>query len=164
MISRIVNDKEEGMTENILEMEKLFPDKINYESWDVWDNLQNPNNINLVVEEEDKIIGYVLAIPQEEAVEYLKEEDPLMKICAEMCYIDQVAVVKDKRGGIVFSFLLEELAIEAQKRGFKKWSSHVIVGLEGVIRRKYREKIISERKTTMPSYGNYDLIYMEGII
>lgn len=164
MNARLVDDKEKGMVEAILKMESLFPEKIRYGEWDVWDNLQNPNNMNIIAEEESEIIGYVLVIPQVEAVGYLKDDDPLMENCREMVYVDQIAVVEDKRGGEAFRFLVKELLVEAQKRGFEKWSSHLMVGLGDVLRRMFEGKIILERKTRMSAYGDHDLIYMEGWI
>jgi len=162
--ARLVNDKDEGMVEAILKMERLFPEKIGYGEWDVWDNLQNKKNMNIIVEEEGEIIGYILCIPQNEAVAYLKKDDPLMKNCQEMCYADQIAIIEDKRGGAVFRFLIKELSAEAKKKGFTKWSSHLMGGLEVVFRRMYKGRIIAERKLRMPAYGDYDLIYMEGWI
>lgn len=164
MQARLVNDKERGMVEAILAMENLFPEKMGYGEWDIWDNLQNPNNLNIIAEEDSEIIGYVLGIPQEEAVVYLKNDDPLMENCREACYVDQIAVVEDKRGGAILRLLIFELSVQAQKKGFTKWTSHLMVGMEGIIRRMYKGKIILERKTKMLAYGDYDLIYMEGLI
>lgn len=164
MKARLVDDKEDGMVKAILAMESLFPEKVGYGEWDVWDNLQNPNNMNIIAEEAGEIIGYVLCIPQEEAVAYLKDDDPLMENCREICYLDQIAVVEGKRGGAVLRFLIEELSVQAQKRGFTKWSSHFMAGMEGIARRMYGGRIILERKTKMIAYGDYDLIYIEGWI
>lgn len=153
------------MVEAILKLESLFPRKIGYGEWDVWDNLQNPNNMNIIVEEDGRIIGYVLCIPQKEAIAYLKNDDPLMQNRHEMCYVDQIAIVEDKRGGAVFTFIVDNLAVEAEKRGFKRWSTHIMAGLEGALKEALRGRIITkERKTRMSSYGDYDLIYMEGWI
>jgi predicted GNAT superfamily acetyltransferase len=165
MKARLIDDKEKGMVEAILKMEGLFPQKIGYGEWDVWDNLQNLNNMNLIVEDDGEIIGYVLCIPQKEAIGYLKNDDPLMQDCHEMCYVDQIAIVEDKRGRAVFTFILDNLAVEAEKRGFKRWSTHIMAGLEGALKQALRGRTITEeRKTRMSSYGNYDLVYMEGWI
>jgi hypothetical protein len=164
MKARLVDDKEKGMIEAIFKMEGLFPKKIEYGEWDVWDNLQNPNNMNIIAEEDGEIIGYVLCIPQSEAVAYLKNDDPLMKDCPNMGYVDQIAVVEDKRGGEVFRFLVNELAVEGRKRGYTKWSSHLMKGMESALRHMYEGKIITERETKMSTYGEYDLVYMEGFI
>jgi len=164
MKARLVDDKEKGMVEAILKLQCLFPKKIEYGEWDVWDNLQNPNNMNIITEEDGEIIGYVLGIPQEEAIAYLKNDDPLMENCHETCYVDQIAVIEGKRGGAVLRILIEELSVQAKKRGLTKWSSHFMVGLEGIARRMYGGRIILERKTRMLAYGDHDLIYIEGWI
>ena len=121
--------------------------------------------MNLIVEDDGEIIGYVLCIPQKEAIAYLKNDDPLMQDCHEMCYVDQIAIVEDKRGRAVFTFILDNLAVEAEKRGFKRWSTHIMAGLEGALKQALRGRAITkERKTRMTAYGEHDLVYMEGFI
>lgn len=169
MKARIVTDKDPGMVEAILAMEKLFPKKIGYGEWDVWDNLQNLNNTNLIIEDDKgNIIGYGLFIPQVEAVEYLKDEDPLMSNdCSNMAYVDQIAVIKECREGshAVLSFLLEALIIEGKKKGYERWSSHVAMGLNLLVERTYKNSIVKEKTRTvkMPSY-EYLFVYMEGVV
>ncbi len=167
MKSRIVTDKDPGMVKAILAMEDLFPKKVGYGEWDVWDNLQNLNNMNIIVEDDDgNIIGYTLCIPQVEAVEYLKDEDPLMTKSIDMAYVDQVAILKECREGshAVLSFLLEALMVEGRKKGYKKWSSHIVMGLNLLIERIYKSSIIKEKTRTvkMPSY-DCSFVYMEGV-
>lgn len=163
MKARLVNDKEEGMVKAILAMENLFPEKIAYGEWDVWDNLQNPNNINIVIEEDDgRIIGYILAIPQIEAVGYLREEDPLLLVKDGMYHIDQIVVIEERRNGSIFRRLLEETMIETRKRGGDKLSAYVLVGgLSASVERIFRGRVIEKRFTRLPSYGNHDLAYIE---
>jgi hypothetical protein len=159
----LVTDKDEGIKETVLELQRLFPKGIEYGDWDVWDNLQNLNNINLVAEDDDgQIIGYTLVISQTEAVGYLKEkDDPLIEDCAEMCHVDQLVVVKDRRGGEVVRLLIEEIIVESQKRGYKKGSSYLVMELTGTLRRMFKGKIIRERNVRLDRYGNHDLIYLE---
>jgi len=162
--ARLVNDKEEGMVAAILAMEKLFPEKIEYGEWDVWDNLQNPNNINVIIEDDDgRIVGYILAIPQAEAVGYLKDEDPLLQDREGMYHVDQVAVVEDKRGGSVFRRLVKEMIVEVKRRGGRKLSSYIMNGLSNVIERMF-ENITEKRAVKLLSYGNHELFYLESDI
>jgi hypothetical protein len=162
--ARLITDKDEKAEKIVRKLQKLFPEKVGYGDWDVWDNLQNPNNINIVAEEDGKSIGYILCIPQEEAYRYLKELDPQISNDPKMCYVDQICITEEKRDGKAFIFLIKELEKEALKRGYVKWSSHLMRGMETVLRRMYAGKIISERETKMPAYGNHDLVYMEGWI
>lgn len=164
MNARLITDKDEGMVAAILNLQNLFPNKVEYDEWNVWDNLQNLNNMNIIVEESEEIIGYVLGIPQGEAVEYLKKDDPMIENCCEMFYVDQIAVIKDRRDGKVFRYLVDQIAIEAKKRGYTKWSSHLMRGMENALRKMYEGKIIRERQTRMAAYGNHELVYMEGWI
>lgn len=164
MRARLVNDKETGMVEAILAMENLFPEKIGYGEWDVWDNLQNSNNINIVIEDDNgRIIGYLLAIPQVEAVGYLKDEDPLLSVKDRMYHVDQVAVVEDKRNGFVFRRLVKEMVVEVKKRGGNMLSTYVLDGMSSVIEQMF-PNVTEKRTTKLPSYGDHNLIYMEGNI
>ncbi|MEI8343534.1 MAG: hypothetical protein WCF93_01125 [Candidatus Moraniibacteriota bacterium] len=167
MRSRIVTDKDAGMVEAILAMEQLFPKKIGYGEWDVWDNLQNLNNMNIIAENDNgDIIGYILCIPQNEAVEYLKEDDPVMEKSEDMVYVDQIAVARNEREGehVVFKFLVEALSEEAKKRGVKKWSSHLVMGINLIIGQMYSGRVVSQRRLKMVKYGNYPLVYMVGFV
>ena len=164
----VVTDKDLGIVETILAMEDLFPNKLRYRESEVRANLKNPYNINVIATNDDgNIIGYTLLIPHEDAVEYLKEDDPLMEYNYKKTgYLDQIAVVTNQ--GIdkykVFNNLFECLAIEFQKRGFEQWSAHVAIPIDVIIRRKYNGKILTNktRSVTMPSYDGI-FVYMEGL-
>jgi len=166
--ARIVNDHELGMVDFILSMQKFFPEKLNYGAWDVWDNLHNPKNINLLLEYEGKIIGYLLAIPQDEAVDYLKKEDPLMAVDSQMYYVDQVVVLPAKRQRGAFNLLVNDLIKEAKKRGIKKISSHLTTeeGLNRLILFMFHNKVTvtKRRMVKLPSYGEHLLEYIEWTI
>lgn len=162
MESRLVTDKDEGMVEAILKLESLFPQKIGYGEWDVWDNLQNINNINIVIEEDGRIVGYMLAIPQAEAVGYLKEEDPLITNKDGMYHADQGVVVEDKRNGIIFRRLIGEIMIEVRKRGGNSLSSYMLAGgLSTAVEKFFEGHILGKRTARLPSYGDHDLTYIE---
>lgn len=164
MKARLINDQERGMVEAILAMENLFPEKIGYGEWDVWDNLQNANNINVIIEDDNgRIIGYLLAIPQVEAVGYLKEEDSLLSVKDGMYHVDQVAVVEDRRNGVVFRRLIHEMIAEVKKRGGSTLSSYIMAGMSSAIEQMFKN-ITERRATRLPSYGDHDLIYMEAKI
>ena len=160
---RLVNDKENGMVKKILKLQKMFPRRLDYGEWDVWDNLQNPRNINLVLEDESGIIGYLLAIPQDEAVRYLHKDDPLIKIDTEMYYVDQVVVLPDKRVRGSFKNLIKDLVEEVKRKGIKKLSSHLVTegGFNRLISAMFAGKVISKRMVNLPSYGEHILEYIE---
>ena len=159
--SMLITEREPGMEEAVKKLQGLFPERIEYGDWDVWDNLQNLNNMNVIAKDGDEIIGYVLCIPQEEAYGYLKDDDSQISRDPKMCYVDQICVVEDKRGGEVFRFLVSELAVEARKRGYTKWSSHLMKGMENTLGRCIKGK---DRETKMIAYGDHELVYMEGFI
>lgn len=163
--TRLVNDKEEGIVDFVLSMQNFFPTKLNYGDWDVWDNLQNPRNINLLLENDGTTIGYCLAIPQDEAVDYLKKEDPLMAMDSEMYYVDQVVVIPAKRQRGAFKLLVNDLIKEAKKRGIKKLSSHLTTeeGLNRLILFMFNDKVTftKRRMVKLPSYGDHLLEYFE---
>lgn len=162
MKARLVDDKEKGMVEAILKLEGLFPKKIGYGEWDVWDNLQNLNNINIVIEEDGRIVGYMLAIPQAEAVGYLKKEDPLITVKDGMYHADQGVVVEDKRNGVIFRLLIREIMLEVRKRGGNSLSSYMLAGgLSTAVEKFFEGKVIGKRTARLPSYGDHDLTYIE---
>lgn len=165
MIPKLVGVDDPGMVEAILNLEKLFPERLDYGEEDVRKNLADPENMNIVaLNGNNEIIGYILCIPHNRMAVDLKNEDPLMRTCSDKTgYIDQIAVIGSMRERLtVFKFLIESLAVEGSKRGYVRWSSHLIGGLEGPIRGMYKGKVILQRKTVMPSYGGNVFTYMEG--
>jgi hypothetical protein len=164
----VVTDKDPGIFETIVALEDLFPNKLRYRESEVRNNLKSPYNINIIAANDDgNIIGYILLIPHEEAVEYLKEDDPLMEYNYKKTgYIDQIAVVTNP--GIdkykVFNNLIECLTRESEKRGFEQWSAHLAIPIDVIIRRKFNGKILTNktRSVTMPSYDGI-FVYMEGL-
>jgi hypothetical protein len=164
----VVTNKDRGMVEAILAIEDLFPKKLMYGESDIRDNLENKNNMNIIAEDDDgNIIGYALFIPHEDAVKFLRTDDPLMEYnYKKTAYLDQIAVVKDIGVDryLVFNFLLECLGIEAIKRGYEQWSSHIAIPIDIIIRKKYNGKIFTKktRQVKMPSYDGI-FIYMEGL-
>jgi hypothetical protein len=165
---RVVTDKNQGIIETILAIEDLFPNKLRYNESEVRDNLQNQNNINIIAEDDDgNIIGYILLIPHKEAVEYLREDDPLLEYnCIKTGYLDQIVVAK--KLGVdrykVFNYLIKCLTIEAKKRGVEQWSAHVAKPIDVIIMRKYNGKIFTNKTRTvkMLSYDGI-FVYMEGL-
>lgn len=108
-------------------------------------------------------IGYVLAVPQDLAVEDMKEDDPLMRADPARMYIDQVAVMPEERRGLAFLHLGYALLEEMARRGLKKVSSHLLIsnGVNLIIGKIFGPMSTERRIVYMPKYGDDPFEYME---
>ncbi len=99
-------------------------------------------------------VGYLLGIPQNDALAELREDDPDMRPDSRMIYIEVAAVLPAFRGKGGFSMMLERLGEEALKRGMRNFSLHARIrnGLSGLIHRKFKV-ILSRRIERWPYYN-----------
>ena len=166
MKARLVHIKEAGIVETILAMESIFPQKLGYGRTQVIENLENPNNVNIVAENDNGVIGYILGIPHNDAVTFFKEDDPLMSDNSDgkLIYVDQIAVIMSEQDSehAVFKFLVKSFAYEVKKKGFDKWSGHLAMGLNFIIGAMYEGRILARRRVKLPCYDNLPFVYMEG--
>lgn len=107
------------------------------------DQFLNPENINIICQnEDDVIVGYILAKPHNEAVHDYMEEDPAMTKCSiKMFYVDIVIVDKSASGKSFGLKLIIEMIKESNRRGVFRFSMHcrVINGLSRIIQHKFKE-------------------------
>lgn len=118
--------------------------------------LENEANINVLFKEGDKIIGYLLAVPQDVAYKDLKAIDPEMKPDSERFYVETAEVLPDYRTrGVVFEMIYAMIE-EAGQRGINKFSAHIRVenGISELIK-KYLGKFI----TTVRRIDNWPYYY-----
>ena len=80
------------------------------------EDLNNRNHINVVLKREGTIVGYLLAYPQNEACENLREWDPRMPRGDRMYYVDTVQTMPDERNSGGFLILLYRLFEELRRR------------------------------------------------
>lgn len=89
--------------------------------------LKNKNNIHILLKDSGERVGYLHAIPHNEAVRELKKDDPAMKEEPNTYYIETVGILpafREKKG---FSKMIAAFITESKKRGIKKFSLHARV-------------------------------------
>ena len=118
--------------------------------------LGSKDNINIILADNDKRIGYLLAMPHNKAVHELKDADPSMKEDPGRYYIETVGILPEFRGRRGFPLMLGELIEECKKRGFDKMSLHARVcsGLSSWIQRFF--KVTELRRIDRWKYYNYE--------
>ena len=86
-----------------------------------------------MLSDNEEKVGFLFAIPHNDAVEELKEHDPLMEKDSGTHYIENVAVLPAHRKKRAFGKMLMALREELRKRGIFKISLHARV-LNGLSR------------------------------
>ena len=130
--TELVSGFDEKILDSIVEIENdCFP-----KEWNLWESeesmreyyteaLKEKESINVVMKDADKIIGYILAIPHNEAKEALFEYDSELKADNERYYIETAGILKSYRGTIrSATSLISAVCEEAKKRGIIKFSCH----------------------------------------
>ena len=118
--------------------------------------LRNKTNIHIVLNDAGKKAGYLLAIPQNNAFEELKNDDPRMEKGAGTYYIETLGIIPESRGKKGLSMMLEKLAGECRKREINKISLHARVSnkLGEIIQKKF--KTIKIRRIEKWRYYNFE--------
>lgn len=128
--------------------------------------MKNKNNINVVLKDGGKAVGYLLAIPHNEALSDLKDIDVEMKEDDLRFYVETIAVHPEYRvGGGAFKMIFAMIQ-EAGKRGINKFSMHVRVegGLSASVQKCFGKMITTVRRIeNWPYYENREPTdYVEG--
>jgi ribosomal protein S18 acetylase RimI-like enzyme len=118
--------------------------------------LKNENNIHIILKDNGKKIGYLLAIPHNDAFRELRNDDPPMEEDALRYYVEVVAVLPDFRGRKGFSQILKKLREELKGRGIYKLSMHARVSnnFNKIIQKNM--KITQMRRIQRWKYYNYE--------
>lgn len=159
----LITDITEATINTILSMQPLFPLKLRCSRQEIVNNLRQEQNISLFLEENKVIKGYVLAIPQDMAVEEYQHDDPHISKDPTRYYIDQVAVLPEERKGLAFLYLGYGLLEELGKRDINKVSSHLLTtnGVDKIIGKIFGPMSTERRIVHMPRYGDDPFEYME---
>lgn len=154
---------DEGAIEKIINLEALFPVKLQYGRKRIASLLADPENIHFFLKRGEDVGGYLLAIPQNDIVEELMRDDPLMRPDDSCYYIDHIAVAPEERKGLSFLLLVDALIEELKSRGICKVSSHILATdkLHLLIARKFRKTLLERRPVTLAMHGNAPFEYME---
>jgi hypothetical protein len=100
--------------------------------------LHDRRNINVIVRSpQEKLIAYLLALPQTEVCEELRRWDPLMREDPTGVYIDIIQTHPESRQFSGFMGLSSGVCQEARRRGHQRLGMHVRTsnGLNRVIRK-----------------------------
>lgn len=128
--------------------------------------MDDPKYIMFLLREKEKSIGYLMAIPQNEAVEELKDVDPQMKEDEERYYVEIVHILPTFRGEKGFLKLVFAFLDEIGKKGLNKVSLHARVsnGTSAVVQRLFSGQITEARRIENWKYygGEEPTDYIEG--
>jgi ribosomal protein S18 acetylase RimI-like enzyme len=89
--------------------------------------LTKQHNVHIMLSDNEKNVGFLFAIPHNEAVVELKDHDPLMERDSGAYYIENVAILPAHRKKGAFGKMLMALRKELRKRGIFRISLHARV-------------------------------------
>lgn len=126
-----ITEFDEKILDSIVEIENdCFP-----KEWNLWESeevmrkyyseaLKDEKAISVILKDSEKVVGYILAVPHDEAVSDLIDYDPEMKEDEGRYYIETAGILqkyKGIRGAVDLNIAICE---EAKKRGVTKFSCH----------------------------------------
>lgn len=159
-ITEIVNEFNEKSLSDILYLEKVcIPESWQYEDAEEYYKkiLEDKNSINIFLKHENKIIGYMLAVPFENDFDDLKRYDTELKLDKnnKKMYIETGQVLQDFSKMKGFEKLILAICEESKRRGFEKVSTHArkINGVNLKFRKMFEEKISEIRDIDEWHYG-----------
>lgn len=161
----VIHTADEKFIKELLAMQdKAYPEGWQYaDAEDYYRKMiQDPENLNIILKEKEKLIGYILAIPHNNAMTELKEVDPLMAEDSERFYIETMEMLpeiqKTLGGGKLFFRMLGKLFAEAEKRGIHKFSMHarVSTGLSNSVQRYFGKMMTEVRRIEKWPFYNGD--------
>jgi len=103
--------------------------------------LENEKNINVIFRHGDRVVGYLMATPHNDAYEELKDDDPLLVEDAERYYVNFVQILPEYRKGRGLLKMVGKMFDEAREQfGSNKFSWHcrTVNGLSSVIQRFFK--------------------------
>ena len=134
--------------------------------------LHNKNTIQLLLRRDGRPVGYLLAIPHNDAVcdMELKLADPYLIEDPNRLYVEEMEVLpeftRSLAGGKLCLMMLSTFIEEAGTRGIHKFSMHarVTTGLNQALRKIYGDMLTLFRRVDKFSFYNYEepTEYIEG--
>jgi ribosomal protein S18 acetylase RimI-like enzyme len=127
--------------------------------------LLKEDNIHIFLKDNGNRIGYLLAIPHNDAVKELKKDDPQMEEDSKRYYIETVTILPEFRGRKGFSEILKRLIEQSKIKG-NNISLHARVenGFSTIIQKKLN--VTKIRRINKWKYYNYaePADYIEAIL
>ncbi|MDD5491489.1 MAG: GNAT family N-acetyltransferase [bacterium] len=128
--------------------------------------LKSGKNVIVLLKNNGKNIGFLLAIPHNEAVTELKDDDRLMTKDPARYYIETIAILPEYRGKNGFSVIIKALGQELSRRGFYNISLHARVAnnFSNIVQKKVR--VTKIRRVDKWKYCNNEepVDYIEGTL
>jgi ribosomal protein S18 acetylase RimI-like enzyme len=118
--------------------------------------LQKKSTISIFLKDRDKNIGYLVAIPHDDAVVELIDDDPEMADDSNRYYVESVAIIPEYRGRKGLNEIFRTLSRELAKKGISQISLHARVSnnLSRII--QHKAHVTKLRRIVAWRYYNYD--------
>ena len=166
MKSEIVTKDNVDAISTIMSLRPLFPKTIRDDIQKVEQHLTCEHNINMFLKKEEKVVGYLLGTPHNDAIAELKKthDDEFMKPDSNRWYLDQVAVLPKEREHLNFLTLVYDFLDEMGKRGSNRISSHILAtnGLHHLILRIFGRMLTEKDMVNLNMHKGLPFLYIEG--
>ncbi len=118
--------------------------------------LKNENNIRIILKDEGIAVGYLVAVPHNDARRDLQDDDQFIQEDAFRYYIESVAILPAYQGKKGFFKMFETLIKELKNKGVCKISMHarVLNNFSAIIQKE--TKVTRIRKIDRWKYYNYE--------
>jgi hypothetical protein len=161
----VLREVDEDLIDQILEIEEKLSKKLKYSKQDIIDSIRSPDEMLIVSAIEGELLGYVVAIPQNDAVKELQDEDLLLERDEKRFYVDRgcVSFAISEKAPIFFR-LFNKLFYEAEKKGIFRFSSHIRTsnGVNLLVRTMLKDMVTSVRENVfLPRHGDETFEYVE---
>jgi len=117
---------------------------------------RKPKNITILLKNDGENVGFLLAIPHDDAVEELESDDPLMVYDPAIYYIENVAILPAYRNKEGFRKMLDILRSELKKREISKISMHARVSNNLSKNIQDNMNVIEIRRISAWKYYNFE--------
>jgi hypothetical protein len=89
--------------------------------------IKNPKNISLILKDVDQlIVGYLIAVPSDDAMADISSEDELFEPSPNKLYIETFAISKESRGSLMqIKNLFQHLVDTAKSRSYGTIGAHI---------------------------------------
>ena len=141
----LINNLDDDTFEGIYEIEKeVSTDDMALVKEDLRAAMEKPGALTVAIRNNEKILGFIVALPNSEVYEELHDDDPEFTPDPDRLYVYDLAIGKEKRSLSNFLDLVRKLKGEASARNFKGLTMHTRVGegLSGILQKRYGAKLL----------------------
>lgn len=157
-VERILGTNEDILEKILTVYKRCFAEKWRYPDAEEFFrlSLNDIGCLNLVLKEDDTIVGYALVRPHNSVVQEVREHDPHMQKSDNGSYIETMEIVPEYRKGHGFLKMVARIIEEGEKRGFNKVSLHARVsnGLSVYVQILFGKMVTQVRRVEKWAYYN----------